>query len=49
MIYGTYVLYANDYFRSLRADLIKCTDDPIYEGRRRKKLKGWQKQAKKRH
>lgn len=48
MMYGTYVLYTNDYFRPLKADVIMCTDSPIYGGSRRKKLKGWQKQAKKR-
>ena len=48
-MYGTYVLYANDYFKLLKADLIMCTDSPIYGGRKHKKLKGWQKQAKKKH
>ena len=45
-MYGTYVLYANDYFRSLKADVIMCTDSPIYGGRKRRKLKGWQKNKK---
>lgn len=49
MMYGSYLLYANDYFKSLKADFIMCTDSPIYGGRKHKKLKGWQKQAKKKH
>lgn len=46
-MYRDYILYSNDYFRAMKSDIMLLAG-PVYCGCKRKKLKGWQKQNKRR-